>query len=63
MIICVCKNISDKELYEISIKHPEQIEELLHCKSVGADCGMCIEFAKGLLHEKITEGCGSKVDS
>ena len=41
MIVCVCNNISDKEIKEIAANHPYQFEKVMQRKKCRTQCGTC----------------------
>ena len=44
MKICICNNISDKEIKEL-LSNKKTIEQILEITQVGSDCGVCLKDA------------------
>lgn len=45
MVICVCNNVSDKDV-RCRLDAGSSVEELLECGYVGNRCGCCIEHVE-----------------
>jgi bacterioferritin-associated ferredoxin len=54
MIVCVCNNISDREIrqaVELGISSMAELHEQL---GVGTCCGKCVDYAREVLDEHLT---------
>ena len=55
MIVCVCNNVSDRQIREaVDSGMGSMLEMRLHLK-VGTDCGKCHSCAKRVLREAVEE--------
>lgn len=50
MIVCVCNNISDREIREAANLGIDSIAELRRELGVGTMCGKCVSYAREVLH-------------
>jgi len=53
MIVCVCNNISDREIRQAADLGISSIAELRKELGVGTMCGTCVSYARAVLHEHI----------
>ena len=53
MIVCVCNNISDREIRQAVDLGISSIAELRKELGVGTMCGKCVSYARDVLHEHI----------
>ena len=53
MIVCVCNNISDREIRQAAELGISSIAELRKELGVGTMCGTCVSYAREVLHEHI----------
>ncbi len=53
MIVCVCNNISDREIRQAVDLGITSIAELRKELGVGTMCGTCVSYAREVLHEHI----------
>lgn len=53
MIVCVCNNISDREIRQAVDLGITSIAALRAELGLGTDCGTCISYARQVLHEAI----------
>ncbi|WP_020656436.1 (2Fe-2S)-binding protein [Massilia niastensis] len=53
MIVCVCNNISDREIRQAADLGISSIAELRQELGVGTMCGKCVSYAREVLHEHI----------
>jgi len=53
MIVCVCNNISDREIRQAGDLGITSIAELRKELGVGTMCGTCVSYAREVLHEHI----------
>ncbi|MEM8496879.1 MAG: (2Fe-2S)-binding protein [Pseudomonadota bacterium] len=51
MIICVCNNISDRQIREVISRGACSMAELQAELSVSSQCGTCFESAEQVLYE------------
>jgi bacterioferritin-associated ferredoxin len=50
MIVCVCNNISDREIRQAADLGLSTVAELRRDLGVGTCCGKCVSCARGVLH-------------
>jgi bacterioferritin-associated ferredoxin len=53
MIVCVCNNISDREIRQAVDLGISSIAELRQELGVGTMCGKCVSYAREVLHEHV----------
>ena len=53
MIVCVCNNISDREIRQAVDLGISSIAELRKELGVGTMCGTCVSYAREVLHDHI----------
>ncbi len=53
MIVCVCNNISDREIRQAAELGIASIAELRQELGVGTMCGKCVSYAREVLHDHI----------
>jgi bacterioferritin-associated ferredoxin len=53
MIVCVCNNISDREIRQAVDLGITSIAALRAELGLGTDCGTCISYAREVLHEAL----------
>ena len=53
MIVCVCNNISDREIRQAVDLGINSVAELRKELGVGTMCGKCISYAREVLHEAL----------
>lgn len=53
MIICVCNNISDREIRKAVEQGMTSMAELYKELGVGTCCGKCVSYAREVLHEQL----------
>jgi bacterioferritin-associated ferredoxin len=53
MIVCVCNNISDREIRQAVELGISSMGELYKELGVGTCCGKCVSYAREVLHEHI----------
>ena len=53
MIVCVCNNISDREIREAADMGLASMGELRRDLGVGTCCGKCVSCARQVLHDHI----------
>lgn len=53
MIVCVCNNISDREIRQAVDLGISSIAELRQELGVGTMCGKCVSYAREVLHEHL----------
>lgn len=53
MIVCVCNNISDREIRQAVDLGISSIAELREELGVGTMCGKCVSYAREVLHEHL----------
>jgi bacterioferritin-associated ferredoxin len=51
MIVCVCNNISDREIRQAVDLGLSSMAELHRELGVGTCCGKCVSYAREVLHE------------
>jgi bacterioferritin-associated ferredoxin len=51
MIVCICKNITEKQIKEEIKKGNDTIEKLQKACGVGDDCLRCLKSVKQILKE------------
>lgn len=50
MYVCLCEQITDKDILEMSRRHNiTNIKELCKKLKLGRNCGQCLEFASEIL--------------
>jgi bacterioferritin-associated ferredoxin len=53
MIVCVCNNISDREIREAVALGISSMADLYKELGVGTCCGKCVSYAREVLHEEL----------
>lgn len=53
MIICVCNNISDREIRKAVEQGMTSMADLYKELGVGTCCGKCVSYAREVLHEQL----------
>ena len=53
MIVCVCNNISDREIRQAADMGLASLGDLRRDLGVGACCGKCVSCARQVLHDHI----------
>jgi bacterioferritin-associated ferredoxin len=53
MIVCVCNNISDREIRQAVELGISSMAELHHELGVGTCCGKCVSYAREVLNEHL----------
>lgn len=53
MIVCVCNNISDREIRQAVDMGISSVAELYKELGVGTVCGTCVSYAREVLHDHI----------
>jgi bacterioferritin-associated ferredoxin len=53
MIVCVCNNISDREIRQAVELGISSMAELYRELGVGTCCGKCVSYAREVLHEQL----------
>jgi bacterioferritin-associated ferredoxin len=53
MIVCVCNNISDREIRQAVELGISSTAELYKELGVGTCCGKCVSYAREVLHEHL----------
>jgi bacterioferritin-associated ferredoxin len=53
MIVCVCNNISDREIRQAAALGINSIAGLREELGLGTCCGKCISYAREVLHEAV----------
>ena len=51
MFICICQEVTDREIKQTANEGVNSIKDLRKSLKVGVPCGQCLESAKGLLKE------------
>lgn len=52
MYICLCSNVTDKQIKETIAKQPScRMRDLHQCLGVGKQCGKCLCHAKQILND------------
>lgn len=59
MYVCICKNVTDKQVKQAVCQGAGCLKDLNKCLGLGTDCGKCGLYARQLLRE--TMGDLSKV--
>ncbi|HEY1043122.1 MAG TPA: (2Fe-2S)-binding protein [Telluria sp.] len=55
MIVCVCNNISDREIRQAADLGLNSMGELRRDLGVGTCCGKCVSCARQVLHDHIAQ--------
>jgi bacterioferritin-associated ferredoxin len=58
MIVCVCNNISDREIRAAIDLGIDSMAELHRELGVGTCCGKCVSYAREVLHEHVAAQAG-----
>jgi bacterioferritin-associated ferredoxin len=53
MIVCVCNNISDREIRQAVELGISSMSDLYKELGVGTCCGKCVSYAREVLHEQL----------
>ena len=53
MIVCVCNNISDREIRQAADLGISSVAELHRELGVGTMCGKCVSYAREVLNEHL----------
>jgi bacterioferritin-associated ferredoxin len=53
MIVCVCNNISDREIRQAVELGINSMADLYKELGVGTCCGKCVSYAREVLHEQL----------
>jgi len=53
MIVCVCNNISDREIRQAVDLGLSSMSELYKELGVGTCCGKCVSYAREVMHEHL----------
>jgi bacterioferritin-associated ferredoxin len=53
MIVCVCNNISDREIRQAVDLGISSVAELHKELGVGTCCGKCVSYAREVLHQHL----------
>jgi bacterioferritin-associated ferredoxin len=53
MIVCVCNNISDREIRQAIELGISSMPDLYRELGVGTCCGKCVSYAREVLHEHL----------
>jgi bacterioferritin-associated ferredoxin len=53
MIVCVCNNISDREIREAVDMGIDSMADLYKQLGVGTICGTCVSYARQVMNEHI----------
>jgi bacterioferritin-associated ferredoxin len=53
MIVCVCNNISDREIRQAVDMGITSMADLYKELGVGTCCGKCVSYAREVLHERL----------
>jgi len=53
MIVCVCNNISDREIRQAVELGINSMSDLYKELGVGTCCGKCVSYAREILHEQL----------
>lgn len=61
MIVCVCNNISDREIREAIALGIDSMPELYRELGVGTCCGKCVSYAREVLHQHLDSQAGTRV--
>lgn len=51
MYVCVCNQITDRQIREAARQGCRRLEDLQRCLGVATNCGCCAELAHELLEE------------
>jgi bacterioferritin-associated ferredoxin len=55
MIVCVCNNISDREIRQAADLGLHSVAELREELGLGTCCGKCVSCARNVLHSHLNE--------
>lgn len=58
MIICVCRNVSDREIARLAVSGCADFPALQAMTGVSTACGVCREFAEDAFREAQGAACG-----
>lgn len=61
MIVCVCNNISDREIRQAVDMGISSMPELYRELGVGTCCGKCVSYAREVLHEHTGSTAGTSI--
>jgi bacterioferritin-associated ferredoxin len=61
MIVCVCNNISDREIRQAIELGLSSMAELHHELGVGTCCGKCVSYARQVLNDHIDAAIDTRV--
>jgi bacterioferritin-associated ferredoxin len=61
MIVCVCNNISDREIRQAIELGLSSMAELHRELGVGTCCGKCVSYARQVLNDHIDAGIETRV--
>ncbi len=53
MIVCVCRNVSDRDIAQAIRDGCETFDELLFELDIGSQCGLCYDYAKQIFEEQL----------
>lgn len=54
MYVCICNEVTDKEIKQATNSGANSMKDLRNTLSVGTTCGQCSSCAKGLLKKYLT---------
>jgi bacterioferritin-associated ferredoxin len=60
MIVCVCNNISDREIRQAADLGLSSVGELRRDLGVGTCCGKCVSYARGVLHAHLEQAAADR---
>ena len=55
MYICICKNITDTQIYEEVEKGARTLEDVSKRLGVSTQCGRCGKCARNMIRRKVSE--------
>jgi bacterioferritin-associated ferredoxin len=50
MIICICKNVSDRAL-KVLVAEGNNLQQIIRASGAGTGCGQCLGFIEGMLKD------------
>ncbi len=59
MIVCVCNNISDREIRQAVEMGLSSMADLYKELGVGTCCGKCVSYAREVMHEHLEATAGA----
>lgn len=53
MVVCLCRNISDREIKEVVCSGAKCMSDVNKCFTEQMQCGKCVPFTKQLIQETL----------